>query len=123
MIGEPTHACPGENSGHELGGEPKPAGKCRRPGIPATNRTTPRRAVCPCSIEPFAETPEPLRKTGFVGWTGAATILVACVVGHACDTREPEKVQAYPPPLEAGRTILTGSEAVKNVSCADNSLD
>jgi hypothetical protein len=75
--------------------------------------------------EPFAETLEPRGERSLVGWLKLAivfVVFVACVVGHAFDTRKQNGEIAAVAALKAARTILAESGQVKEAATSTNWL-
>ena len=75
--------------------------------------------------EPFAETLEPRGERSLVVWLKLAIVLVAfvaCVVGHAFDTRKQIREIAAVCRPEAARNILAGSGQVKKCRTPANRL-
>ena len=69
------------------------------------------------AAEPFAEALEPCGERRLVSWWLFAIILLACVVGHAFDTRDGSgKIAILPPPQgRADHTdwVHTSQESVR----------
>jgi hypothetical protein len=103
-----------QHARHQLGGEPQAACHRRtvggRPGVGGKFGTLTR----PILGEPVTETPEPRGESSLIGKLAVRISFFAWVVAHHADTRSAKRPIRTFRPLKAARTILTGSERVKN---------
>src|SRR5882672_185306 len=98
-VEQPADGGADQDAGDELGRQAKTAGDRRRIGGRTLPWFTVGRTVGMVLAEPFAESPQPRGERGLVGWWVIAISPVACVVGHAFDTRDfSGEIAAVPPP-------------------------
>jgi hypothetical protein len=113
-VEHPTERRANHNSGDEFGRKPKTSGHRGRIGGWRLLRTALGRMIGMDVAESLAQTLEPRGKCSLVGGRLLAITFLACVVGHACDTRaDSSRITTIPPPKTA-RTILIGCMRVKN---------